>query len=60
MSAKAKVAAALLIAFGRYSLAGPRSPGSQTVFSSRQTSDCGLHPLPVAVTSTTEGREPNA
>ena len=30
------------------------------VFSSRQASICGPHLLPVAVTSITEGREPNA
>lgn len=37
-----------------------RSPASQRSSVPRQTSDAGPHPLPVAVTSTTEGREPNA
>jgi hypothetical protein len=38
----------------------PRSPGSQRSSVHDRLRTTGPHPLPVAVTSTMEGREPNA
>ena len=43
----------------RHQISGPIA-SKPAVFGSRQSSDAGLHALPVAVRSTTEGRELNA